>query len=385
MRNSWLYPILLLALVALGLLAGGCGEKITIPQPQGLFSISAYLDAGSFEVASPRQLTVVQGGLFVLHGDSLSRRNLGFGLTDGVAAVTSLADPIALCGDAQLGLVFVYSQATSTVSWYQTSDLAYQGETAVPEIQTAVSLITGSAGIEQVADALTFLYLSDPLAGVIHRYAFSADSGLTPYGILARSDGQSARFVHEAAGLARGPQDSLLVCDADTMRNWVIRFNSEPDLSDVTADPNDQDPLRGRAAQFRDLPCEPQPAASFVLGDAPGCDESGWVGGPSDLEGEFNFPQGVAVDGSGRVFVSDTRNNRVQIFSGGEYDLGFLISTEDDSRPTSIAVVDRVVDPTLTHFGAYVFVVLPEENLVRKYISFEEYQRLNPGTPPPPQ
>jgi NHL repeat len=390
MKFVRLWLAALLALVIMGILFSGCGEKIAIPQPKGLFSISAYLDAGDpFEMNDPRQLVVVQGALFVINQDSLSRRNLGFGLTDGVEAVTSLVDPISLCGDADLGLVFVYEQDNSNLSWYSTSDLALQGSTLLPDVQTAVSMATCPTGIEQVSGGLTFLYLADPDSGVVHRYAFEGGDGgpttVSPYGILTRSNGQSARFVHEAAGMARDHEDSLLVCDADAERNWVIRFFSEPDLTDTTPDEDDQDPLRGRAAQFRTLPCEPQPAASYVLGDAPQCDESGWVGGPSDAEGEFDFPQGVAVDGSGRIFVTDTRNSRVQIFNEGAYEFGFVIDPEIDYRPTSIAVVDKNVDPTLTHYGAYVFIVLPEENFVRKYISFEEYQRLNPGTPPPPQ
>ncbi len=390
MRLVRLWLAVLLLLLTTGILFSGCGEKIAIPQPKGLFSISAYLDAGDpFPMDDPRQLVVVQGALFVINQDSLSRRNLGFGLTDGVAAVTGFGDPISLCGDADLGLVFVFDQANSQLSWFNTSDLVIQGSATLPAVQTAVSMATSPAGIDQVPGGHTFLYLADPDSGVVHRYAFEdVDDGLPtvrPYGILARSDGQSARFVHQAAGLARDHEDSLLVCDADVERNWVIRFFSEPDLTDTTADPDDQDPWRGRAAQFRSLPCEPQPAAAFTLGDAPECNESGWTGGISDAEGEFDFPQGVAVDGVGRVFVTDTNNSRVQIFSEGLYDFGFEIDQEQDFRPTSIAVVDKNVDPTLTHFGAYIFVVLPEDNVVRKYISFEEYQRLNPGTPPPPQ
>ncbi len=55
-----LLPILLL------ILAAGCGEKIAIPQARGLFSVAAYVDAGTFEVTEPRGLKVLQGGVFLL-------------------------------------------------------------------------------------------------------------------------------------------------------------------------------------------------------------------------------------------------------------------------------------------------------------------------------
>ncbi|MBI4719753.1 MAG: 6-bladed beta-propeller, partial [Chitinivibrionia bacterium] len=32
--------------------------------------------------------------------------------------------------------------------------------------------------------------------------------------------------------------------------------------------------------------------------------------------GQFQFPFGIAVDGNGRVYVADSHNDRVQVFSG---------------------------------------------------------------------
>ncbi len=376
--------LLLLLLPALGVYFSGCGEKIAIPEPKGLFSIRAYLDAASYPVEDPRQLVLVEGGLFLIHGNSLSKRDQSMVLVEGVEPVTGFGDPLALCSDPELHLVFVYDQSDSSVSWYSTSGLEFQGNTRLPLVHTAVSMITSSAGIEQVPDAQTFLYLADPDSSVVHRYVFDEISGLSPFGILARSDGQSARFVHQAAGLARDPMGDLLVCDADSGRNWVIHFSSSPDMDDTTVDPDDQDPLRGLAIPFRQLNCVPQPTAAFVLGDAPECGETSWEGAPSAEEGEFDSPLGVASDGNGRVYVSDTGNNRIQVFTEGEFELRFTINADGVSRPTSLAVLDKVINPFLTHWGAYVFIVLPEEGLVRKFISYEEAQYQNPGTPPPP-
>ncbi|PID78692.1 hypothetical protein CSB20_13945, partial [bacterium DOLZORAL124_64_63] len=204
-------------------------------------------------------------------------------------------------------------------------------------------------------------------------------------GILTRSGGASARFVHVPAGLANDREGHMVVSDADTLRNWVIRFDPTPDLSDVTPDPADVDPRRGLVTEFRQIVCDPLPTAAYVLGDAPECGESDWQGGPSDALGEMHKPQGVAVDGSGRVFVADSMNNRIQVFSEGLYDISFIINSEAASVPGDMALVDKIISPSETYFAAYVFVVLPDENLVRKFMSYEEQLRINPDAPPPPE
>jgi DNA-binding beta-propeller fold protein YncE len=44
-------------------------------------------------------------------------------------------------------------------------------------------------------------------------------------------------------------------------------------------------------------------------------DYLGFIGSYGVDDGHFNFPNGVAVDGRGRIYVGDSRNNRVQIWS----------------------------------------------------------------------
>jgi len=41
----------------------------------------------------------------------------------------------------------------------------------------------------------------------------------------------------------------------------------------------------------------------------------GFVGGQGVADGKFSFPNGVAVDGRGRVYVADTVNDRIQVWS----------------------------------------------------------------------
>ena len=53
----------------------------------------------------------------------------------------------------------------------------------------------------------------------------------------------------------------------------------------------------------------------LVTGTTPKLEYLGFIGGYGIEDGRFNFPNGVAVDGRGRVYVGDSRNNRIQIWS----------------------------------------------------------------------
>jgi DNA-binding beta-propeller fold protein YncE len=57
-------------------------------------------------------------------------------------------------------------------------------------------------------------------------------------------------------------------------------------------------------------------------------------GSPGTAPGEFRVPHGIAVDRSGRVFVADRENSRIQIFSpAGD----FLEEWSDIARPCQVA------------------------------------------------
>jgi len=369
-------------LVCGSILVAGCGTKIAIPEPVGLFSVSAYIEYDRYE-DDALQVAVSQGAVFVVKPDSLYKRDLEYGL---LASVGGLQTASSLCVDESGQVIFVWNQASQQVSWHSTNDLSFMGSTALVDVQSVSAMATSDMGIEQVAGATTFLYLSDPQAGVVHRYVFDEFNGLNPYGILARSDGDAARFVHVASGLARDWDNHLLVCDVDTNRNWVIRFDSTPDLDDTTVDEDDQDPWRGYAAMFTAPVCATPAADEYVLGIAAGCNVTDWVGGASIEEGEFDNPSFVATDGSGRIFVSDTNNNRVQTFTPqGDFEL-FFGNEEICPAPGSMGVVDVRIGGGAdeVNYGAFVYIVFPSENQVRRFISSEHYIELN-KEPPPPQ
>ncbi len=380
--RSWLLPAWLAALVCV--LVAGCGDKITVPEARGLFSVVPYLQAGEYDDDDPRQVLAVQGNIFVITAGALTKRNQNY---EPLFAVEGLADPRALCSDDADSLVFVWDEGLRRVSWYSSRDLApplgLPRFTELPDVQTCVAMAACRAGVEQVPGAATFLYLADPDSGVVHRYAYDPFTGLLAHGILTRRGGEGTRFVREAAGLARDRQDSLLVCDRDAQRNWVIRFDSVPDPTDVAPGGAGPDPLRGHAALF-DLPtCNPPAAADYVLGDAAACNQSDWVGGPSTEPGAFDAPVAVAVDGSGRIFVSDAGNDRIQVFSDrGQWQLMFG-NASWLPQPGSLATIDVRFSSGANgvHHAAFLYVV--SGGVVRKFISGDHYLHLYANLPPP--
>jgi len=59
-------------------------------------------------------------------------------------------------------------------------------------------------------------------------------------------------------------------------------------------------------------------------------------------DGQFNLPRGVAVDGSGNIYVADVGNNRIQVFnSAGTHQLSFGTLGSADGQfnsPIGVAV-----------------------------------------------
>jgi hypothetical protein len=367
-RTIWL-ACGLTALMALGLVAG-CGEKITIPEAVGEFGLIDYDDdAGLTPAFDVREIKFSAAGLYVLGADRLERRNINFVLAD---SLHGLNDAGSLCVDLRLFLVFVWEASAQRISWYDAVSLEWVGESILPSVASVVAMATNNSGTDPAfSGSRTFLYLSDPAAAVVHRYRFDPVNGLESHGILTRADGDAARFTHIPAGLTTDLENKLLVCDKDSLRNWVIRFDSTPDPTDVTPSTTDEDPRRGLAYPFRDSGCNPPPAGDFVLGFARECNgPADWQGRIGSAPGEFHAPSAAAVDGSGRIFVTDTGNDRIQVFTAeGDHVLEFG-SAEKTPAPRSIGVIDQVT-PRGVHFGAFVFVHLPAENLVVRFISSE--------------
>jgi hypothetical protein len=378
--NARRIPAVILLALASGYFAAGCGEKIAVPEPEGLFSVAAYLPDGEpLLVADAEAVLSNQGSVLLLQSTRLALLNQALVEIDAVEGFT---DARAMCVDDDRALVFVWDQDAQTMTWYQTLDLepptGVPGSTTLPEVTSCTGLATSRAGVELAEGATTFLYLADHEAGVIRRYAYDPFTGLLPFGILCNDQGSGTRVVRSAAGMARDASDSLLVCEIDPERHWVMRFSSVPDLTDTTS--TGEELWRGFPALFDEATGNPPPPADYVLGDAPEAGESGWQGGPSSELGAFDRPMGVTVDGSGRIFVADRGNDRIQIFdAAGTYELAFGDSTLM-REPLDLAVIDVTYDPPAIDYGAYLLVLMEGE--LRKFISGEHYDHVNEDPPP---
>jgi hypothetical protein len=353
-----------------------------VPRPEGLFSVSAYYPDGIFADDQPLQVVVANNNLFVLSANgSLTKRTLVY---DEIVRAGGLDQPTAFCRGDYSELIFVWEQGSRRVKVLSSTDLApLDSSLTLPEVLGVNLLVTCRTGVEAVAGARTFIYLADSTAAVIHRYAYTEGGGFVSWGLLARGGGSGARSVHQPSGMAVDAAGRLLVCDADTARNWVICFDPTPDPTDLTPLWNGLSPLRGLAVPFATPTCEPASLADVTLGYAAECGQTDWVGRRGSAEGEFDVPLGIVVDGAGRSYVSDSGNDRVQIFTAaGVYDMRFG-TAERTPAPASLALVDWRISSNRVNYGAYLFLADTAGGQVRKFISAEQYIYVNQEPPPP--
>jgi hypothetical protein len=358
------------------ILLAGCGEKINIPEPVGLFSISAYYEDGIFSEEST-DLAVINNTLFTITGNSLVKRSLEF---NQISAI-ELENPTILCDDDDSRFVFVWDNGALSV--FNSDDLTSVVSIELPEVQSVASMITCNTGIEADPFASTFLYIADPDSGVVHRYSWYEHGEASAFGILCKGDGYGARNIHNPAGMAVDAEGMMLVCETDESRNWVVRFDPTPDMDDMI---DDEFLYRGIAVMFDVASCATEVEADFTLGDARQCGENDWTGGPSDELGEFHIPSSVQVDGSGVIYITDTMNNRFQMFTqDGYYSMSFG-SEEASPMPGKLAVVDIRIGSNDDdwNYGAYLFCIDGDSGAIRKFISSEHYIHINQEPPPPP-
>lgn len=307
------------ALVGLVALAGlfalfGCGEKITVPEAKGIPSSSIYLEKSQWDLTDPTDLIEAAGKIFVTEGQpgTLTKYNLK-GLLDK-GPITGLANPTAVCLDSLSRTVVVGESGDGAtlpqLSFFSQADLSPLGSYDLSGLAKSIAAIV-------TRDDL--LYLADPDSGAVLRFRWlDHDLGLLqPRGEVANSRGsaESPQFVQRPVGLAFDSAGMLLVCDADTTRNWVIRFDPTPTGPDSTA--------TGEIVPFYPTSCPTVDISAHVLGKAPGCGGL-FEPGPGSDAGEFNAPYGVGIDREGRIYVADSGNGRGQRFSPvGSFDLLF--------------------------------------------------------------
>jgi len=297
-----------------GLLAlAGCGDKIALPEAQGIPTSSLYLEDRPWQLTDPTDVLEVGGRLLITEGAPgtvTKYRTSG----DVQFSDDGLDVPVALAEVDAENLILVGEAGTAgnpAVSIYEDLGLDFQDRVDLTGVvKSLAALVTDGS----------FVYISDPDSGVVHRFAWTGSGGgwMTPQGVVCNDQGSAAspRFVREPQGLALDPDGMLLVCDADTTRNWVVRFNPQPPAGNPTG--------LGTLSAFRTESCATPPADTFVLGDAPGCQETDFEPAPLRDPGVLYAPSGVAVDSEGRIYVADRFNQRGQRFTpDGFFDTAF--------------------------------------------------------------
>lgn len=303
----------LLAVLSL-LTLSGCGEKITVPQAKGIPSSSLYLEKGQWDLTDPTDLLEAAGKIFVTEGQpgTLTKYNLKGALDKG--PVPGLANPTAVCLDSLARTVVVGESGGDGVpprlSFFAQGDLAPLGSYDLSGLARSVAALVTNED---------FLYLADPDSGAVLRFRWlDHEAGLLqPRGEVSNSRGsaESPQFVQRPVGLAFDSAGMLLICDADTTRNWVIRFDPTPTGGDSTS--------TGQIVPFYPTNCPTVDISAHVLGKAPGCGGI-FEPGPGSDAGEFNKPYGVGIDREGRIYVADSGNGRGQRFTpSGSFDLMF--------------------------------------------------------------
>jgi hypothetical protein len=304
------------ALILIGVLLGGCGEKIEIPTAQGVPTSSSYLEIGQWDLDDPTDLIVAAGKIFVTEGapGTVTKFNSRGQVDKG--PVEGLAFPRAVCLDSLSRTIVVGESGGDGVpprlSFFSQADLEPRGSFDLAGLARSVSAVIS---LDE------WLYVSDPDSGAVLRFLWlDKEAGLLePRGEVCNDRGsrESPQFVRVPGALALDRDGMLLVCDADTLRSWVVRFDPVP--------PPDGPPdALGSIEPFRPVNCATFDASAYVLGRAPGCGETDFEYGPGEDAGELSVPWGVALDRDGRIYVADTGNGRGQRFqSDGAFQLEF--------------------------------------------------------------
>ncbi|HET9680497.1 MAG TPA: NHL repeat-containing protein [Candidatus Limnocylindrales bacterium] len=290
-------------------------QPIPLPLPTTVdlpgYTTSLYGATGPMGVASSPDGTRVYvaqtgGDKTVVIFDGSGNR---IGIAQPPAATTGDEHvPVWMALDPLTSDLYVSDRPTGAVYQYD-RDGSY-----MRTVQLAVP-IPGWQPMGLAFDAAGNLYVAD-LAGATPRVE-EFDRSMN----LVRTFGASDNLSF-ANGVAVDGKGNVYVADSDNGRVLVYR----PDGTSLTQ--VGRGVAEGKLGMPRGLAIDGRgrlyivdnTAQGVVLmqlndGATPSLDYLGLVGGPGIEDGRFTFPNGVAADGRGRLYVTDTGNDRVQMWS----------------------------------------------------------------------
>lgn len=197
-----------------------------------------------------------------------------FGFADATGTSAVLAAPAALTADAS-GNLYFSDQATSRIRKVTTAGvvttLAGNGSSSYAEG-------TGTAALFNWPQAITvgpsgYLYISDSNNYKVRELSTSNVSRLVVGG--AQGDATTLNQFNVARGIVYSPQASALFV-ANSQSNQIKKVTTTGTVS-------------------------------FYVGQGSG----GWVDA-NGTSAKFNYPEGLAIDSSGNIFVADTQNHRIR-------------------------------------------------------------------------
>lgn len=244
-----------------------------------------------------RRTVLVFDGLGNALGEAAPPTTTGFDHVPVWLAIDPLTSELYV-SDRPMGTIYVYDR-----------DGSYQREVVLPEP------IPGWQPMGLAFDPAGNLYVTD-LAGAAPRVEMF-DRGLQ----LVRTFGASDRLSFPN-GVVVDQNGNVLLADSNNGR--LLAYRPDGSLLAQVGRGTGVGELalpRGLALDGRGRIYVGDATGQGVLvyeltGDpAPVLEYLGFFGGEGIADGRFSFPNGVAADGRGRVYVSDTNNDRVQMWS----------------------------------------------------------------------
>lgn len=161
------------------------------------------------------------------------------------------------------------------------------------------------------------VYAADTANNRVQR---STDDGMT-WKAVGFGPGTTAGKFNQPRGVSANSSDTLVFV-ADTLNNRVQRSTDGGTTWQIIAAPGlAPNQVNGPQAvaydEFNDILYVADTNSSRILKATTASTTPVFsvMAGPGLGVGQFNSPQGIAIDNNGNVFVSDTNNNRIQMFA----------------------------------------------------------------------